>query len=92
MDRITDAAKTLTARFEQTTDGGMLLELHNPFDDVFLKFDMGIMPLDGNDLRRTSSCPVAKTSLESWPYPIFQVVLANGRAPPKADTATLRCE
>ena len=24
---------------------------------------MGIMPLDGNDLRRTSSCPVAKTSL-----------------------------
>lgn len=43
---------------------------------MFLKFDMGIMPLDGNDLRRTSSCPVAKTSLGSRPHPIFRVVLA----------------
>lgn len=53
---------------------------------------MGIVPLDGNDLRRTSSCPVAKTSLESWPYPIFRLVLANGRALPKVDAAALRCE
>ncbi|PZO61859.1 MAG: hypothetical protein DI635_13895 [Pseudoxanthomonas suwonensis] len=59
---------------------------------MFLKFDMGIMPLDGNDLRRTSSCPVAKTSLESRPYPIFRLVLANGRALPKVDAAALRCE
>ncbi len=33
MDRVVDAAKTLTARFEHTTDGGMLLELHNPVDE-----------------------------------------------------------
>lgn len=52
---------------------------------------MGIMPLDGNDLRRTSSCPLAKTSLES-PYPVFRLVLANGRALPKVDAAALRCE
>lgn len=33
MDRVVDAAKKLTARFEHTTDGGMLLELHNPVDE-----------------------------------------------------------
>ena len=33
VDRVVAAAKTLTARFEQTTDGGMLLELHNRFDE-----------------------------------------------------------
>ena len=33
VDRVVDAAKTLPARFEQTTDGGMLLELHNRFDE-----------------------------------------------------------
>lgn len=90
--RVSDAAKTLVASLRQTEDGGMLLEVRNPFDDVFLKFDMGIMPLDGNDLHRTSSCPVAQSSMELWPYPVFQVVMTNGRVLPKADAAALRCE
>lgn len=80
VDQIVNPKITITAKLEQMKDGGMMLSLHNPFDKA-LKFNMGIMPLDAEELYKTSSCPVAAggNSYEMWPYPIFQLVLANGR-------------
>lgn len=80
VERVTNPKATITATFEQMEDGGMMLSLHNPFDKA-LKFNMGIMPLDAEDLYKTSSCPVVAggSSYELWPYPIFQLVLGNGR-------------
>jgi hypothetical protein len=58
----------------------MMLSLHNPFNRP-LKFNMGIMPMGSDDLYKTSSCPIIAGggSYEMWPYPIFQVVLGDGR-------------
>jgi hypothetical protein len=74
------AERTLTATLEQDDEGGMMLTLANPFPKA-LKFNMGMMPLDVDTLHRTSSCPVIAggKSFETWPFPIFQVVLANAR-------------
>ncbi len=72
--------RTLRISLEQSGDGGMLLKLDNPFSRT-LKFDMGMMPLEQPRLLKTSSCPIlpGTTSFESWPRPLFQVVLANAR-------------
>jgi hypothetical protein len=80
VDQMRQPSKTVTARFSQAKDGMMLLELRNPFDRP-LKFNIGMMPLDKEELYKTSSCPVmaGKMLFESWPYPIFQLVLANPR-------------
>lgn len=77
---VADPAVTITATFEQMKDGGMMLKVHNPFGRP-VKFRMGIMPLDGESLYPTTSCPIAagKDSYELWPEPIFQVVLSDGR-------------
>jgi hypothetical protein len=58
----------------------MLLKVTNPFSQS-LKFNMGMMPLDSDKLLKTSSCPVMAggSSFESWPEPVFQVVLGNAR-------------
>ena len=77
VDSITHPDKTLTVKLEQMPDGGMMLSTSNPFD-ALLKFDMGMMPLDSDDLLKTSSCPVLKGSFEMWPYPILQVYLGAG--------------
>jgi hypothetical protein len=80
--RVVDVAshpdKTLFVKLEQSEDGSMLLMVTNPFKRP-LKFSMGIMPLDKPDLFKTSSCPVVAggSSFESWPEPVFQVVLAK---------------
>lgn len=72
--------KTLVIKLEQTPDGGMLLTTTNPFKRM-LKFDMGMMPLEKNELFKTSSCPVlgGKQTFEQWPYPLFQVVLGRAK-------------
>ncbi|RYG35993.1 MAG: hypothetical protein EON93_05745 [Burkholderiales bacterium] len=74
--------RTITAEFKQQADGGMLLTVDNPFPKA-LKFRMGIMPLDKESLYATSSCPIEAglKNFESWPYPIFQVVLTAGHFP-----------
>ena len=86
VDKIVSPDKTLTAKFEQSEDGGMLLTVSNPFDQT-IKFDMGIAPLDKEELYRTSSCPINKTVFEMWPEPIFLVVLGNGRVAGSEETA-----
>ncbi|MFT3808121.1 hypothetical protein [Arenimonas sp.] len=79
--------KTLTATFTQHEDGGMLLALSNPFDQT-IRFRMGIMPLDAEQLYATSSCPIGahQSSYEMWPYPIFQVILGDGQVIGKDDS------
>lgn len=80
VETVTHPEKTLSAKLEQSDDGGMLLKLTNPFKQA-LKFDMAMMPLDQPSLQKTSSCPVVAGgfSAESWGVPLFQVVLANAR-------------
>lgn len=88
VDAVVDASKTIVATFTQSDDGGMMLRVTSPFEQT-IKFDMGIMPLDGNDLYRTSSCPITDGVFEMWPEPIFLVVLANGRV---VDSTANVCE
>ena len=88
---VADPSKTITASFKQTDSGSMMLHIQSPFEQI-LKFDMGIMPLDKDDLYKTSSCPVMKGATEIWPYPIFQVVLGNGRVIDAADPAAMVCQ
>lgn len=80
VDVVAHPTKTITAKLEQDASGGMLLTLSNPFARP-LKFDIGMMPLDADSLYRTSSCPVIPGghSFEMWPYPIFQLLLADAR-------------
>jgi hypothetical protein len=78
VDIVAHPEKTLFVKLEQSPDGSMLLTITNPFKRM-LKFSMGIMPLDKPNLLQTSSCPVVGggSSFESWPEPIFQVILAK---------------
>lgn len=80
VEAVAHPEKTITAHLEQSADGGMLLTLRNPFGSA-LRFRMGMMPLGSDALHATSSCPVIAGggSYEMWPYPIFQVLLAEGR-------------
>ena len=79
VDAVSHPERTLVAKLQQS-EAGMLLTVTNPFKRP-LKFDMGIMPLERPSLFKTSSCPIVPggTSFESWPEPIFQVVLGNAR-------------
>jgi hypothetical protein len=83
---VTRPEKTITAKFEQNAQGGMLLTINNPFPKA-IKFNMGMMPLKSERLVKTSSCPVGAgiALLEHWPFPIFQVVLGNARLLEKGD-------
>lgn len=87
VDAVAHPGKTITAKLEQVDGKGMMLTVSNPFSRM-LKFDMGIMPLEKDDLYKTSSCPVVPGGglFEMWPYPIFQVALGNGRLLEESDT------
>lgn len=80
VERVTHPEKTISAKLEQNAEGGMLLEVRNPFSQS-LKFNMGMMPLKTERLAKTSSCPVrgGLFLIEHWPFPIFQLVLGNAR-------------
>ncbi|WP_339132681.1 MAG: hypothetical protein WGN25_10805 [Candidatus Electrothrix sp. GW3-4] len=56
----------------------MLLNVHNPFSRD-LRYHLAITPLGKEDLYKTSSCPVParKQAFEHWPYPLFQVAVAD---------------
>ena len=79
VDAVKMPEKTITATFEQK-DGHMILTVRNPFPKP-LKFNMAMMRLASERLEKTSSCPVGpgRALFESWPYPIFQLLLANAR-------------
>jgi hypothetical protein len=67
----------------------MVLTISNPYRKP-LKFNMGVMRLDQERLLKTSSCPIGPgmKAFESWPYPIFQVVLGRGRLLREDDAST----
>jgi hypothetical protein len=85
-------AATITFKFDQVDgDPGSMLVVTNPLRSK-LKYDLGFMPVSSDQIVGTSSCPVRAglKSFESWPHPIFQLVIANLRLMP--DAAVARCE
>jgi len=90
VDKVSDPGKTITATFEQLDNRGMMLTVKNPYHQP-LKFSMGIMPLEQGTLYKTSSCAIGPGifAFETWPYPIFQVVLGRGQL--LADDSKLIC-
>lgn len=78
VDSAVNPKGTVTASLEQVESGGMMLTVKNSFDRS-LRIRMGMMPLSEERLVRTSSCPVISggSGFEMWPYPIFQVMLAD---------------
>lgn len=86
----THPEKTLTLKLQQlemgqkTSAGShmMMFTIENPFDR-WLKYSAGMMPLDqpsGKDgVYVTDTCPVLSkgSASESWPEPIFQLVLGD---------------
>ena len=80
VDAVVRPDRTITAALPQGKDGGMMPSRANPFPRP-LKFDMGMMPLGTDGLHKASSCPVIAggDSLETWPCPIYQLVLGNAR-------------
>jgi hypothetical protein len=71
----------------------MTLKVDSPFAGV-LKYRLGIMPLDGHRLLKTSSCPVVRgtASFEHWPYPLFQAAAADFRLVEPSSEAAGKCE
>ena len=57
---------------------GMLLVVRNPFARP-LRYNLSMMPLDEEEMHRTSSCPVVPrgSAFESWPFPVFVIAVAN---------------
>jgi hypothetical protein len=83
---------TLTFKFwQEPKRKDSFLLVTNPFSRP-VKFNLGMMLLNDEHLRKTSSCPVLpqKKHYEHWPHPIFQLVVANLRFLP--DGAELNCE
>jgi len=84
------SANTLTFKFSQEAklgDGvGMLLNVRNQ-SKRYIKYDLGMQLLDSDDLYKTSSCPLMPelSGFESWPHPIFQLVMTNFRWVDKSD-------
>lgn len=80
---VTHPEKTLTLVFQQMSDKSraMTFSIQNPFDRI-LKYRAGIMPLEGNaQVYQTSTCPVIPKGggFETWPQPLFQLVLGEFR-------------
>ena len=89
--------RTLTFRLEQDArigDGtNMVLKVESPFPGV-LKFRLGMMLPTGDDLLKTSACPVrgGTGSFEHWPEPIFQIVATDFRFVASDSPAANTCE
>jgi hypothetical protein len=62
-------------------DAGFMATIEN-YGPSRLKVEMGLMRIDGPDEPEyTSSCPLepGRSLFESWPYPLFQLLLASPR-------------
>jgi hypothetical protein len=84
VSKINHPNRTLVFKFSQEPtigDGtGMLLVVNNPFSGI-LKYRLGMMVPSSEDIYSTNVCPIhaGKSSYESWPHPIFQVVATDFR-------------
>jgi hypothetical protein len=87
--------RTLVFKFTQSDDekagAGMFLSVDNPFSRP-LRYHLAITPLGKQGLFKTSSCPVLpqKGSFEHWPYPLFQLAVADMRFLNKGDDMSCR--
>jgi hypothetical protein len=78
------STNTLTFKFSQedklANGCGMMLHAHNP-TKRYIKYDLGMQLIDSEVLYKTSSCPLIPelSGYESWPHPIFQLVMTNFR-------------
>ena len=86
VDHIEEPGKTIIANFEQMDDGGMILNLTQPFKKD-MKFDMVILRPDVDHFAETSSLPVRAGGKlgEMWPYPISMIVLKKARLVDRID-------
>ena len=81
---ISNPDKTITIKFWQDTSMSsgtdMMLSVHNPFER-FLRYELGMMTFDSNEVQYTSSCPVlpGKFAYEHWPFPLFQLAMTGFR-------------
>jgi hypothetical protein len=84
---IVNPERTLSAELTQGEDGGMMLMVTNPFSKR-VKIRMGMMPMQTDKLLKTSSCPIIAhgSGFELWPYPLFQVWLADFRLVESTDS------
>jgi len=103
VDSVTHPEKTIVMQLEQVAmdniPGGhmMIFTINNPFD-LNMKYHAEMMPLDMPPGRKqgffkTSTCPVmAKISgSESWPEPIFQLMLSDFHFPDPASAEGSTC-
>ncbi len=80
--KIREPGRTLVFTLKQEPsigDGtGMILKVESPFAGV-VTYRLGMMLPTGDDLFKTSSCPLhaGKPVFENWPHPIFQIVAAD---------------
>jgi len=76
--------RTLILNLFQDTkaaDGsGMMFSIGNKHERS-IKYDLGMMVLESEDVYKTSSCPIYEKIdvFEMWPHPIFQLVMTNFR-------------
>jgi hypothetical protein len=72
---------------------GMFLKVESPFAGV-LKYRLGMMLPTGEDLLKTSACPLhgGKPVFEHWPHPIFQLVATDFRLVDPESKAASTCE
>jgi hypothetical protein len=94
---VTHPERTLVFHLKQEPkigDGiGMLLKVESPFAGV-LKYRLGMMLPTGEDLLKTSACPLhaVKAVFEHWPHPVFQIVATDFRLVDPESKAATTCE
>ena len=67
----------------------MMLVIRNPFDRL-LKYKAAMQVPPANDPMATSTCPVlpGKLGIETWPHPVFQVLLSDFHFLPSLESTT----
>ncbi|MCP4676250.1 MAG: hypothetical protein GY854_12220 [Deltaproteobacteria bacterium] len=84
VEKIENPEKTITFRLNQNPnmgDGtGMILHVKNPFKRA-IRYRLGMMVLESDNVYATSSCPVRAgiSVMEMWQHPIFQLIFAEMR-------------
>jgi hypothetical protein len=95
--KISQPERTLMFQLKQEPaigDGtNMILKIKSPFAGV-LKYRLGMMLPTGDNLFKTSACPLPSgiTVMEHWPHPIFQIVATDFQFVDPESEAARTCE
>ncbi len=85
-----DASSVIEISLKQMPDKpDMMLVIRNPFDRL-LKYKAAMQVPPKNDPIATSTCPVlaGKLGIETWPHPVFQVLLSDFHFLPSLESTT----